>query len=331
LAVSPRQPRRTQSRPDVSVCIVNWNCRTRLRACLESLQEAEQKVTLDIVVVDNASTDGAPEMVAAEFPAVKLICNSENVGFSRANNQAATCARGRFLFFLNNDTVVLPGTLRMLLDYAEAHPEVGAIGPLLRGTNGIPQNSCRRPPTLPALFHRTTLFRWTGLFRRAYRHYRWRDGDAATTRPVEILMGAALFVRRGVFRECGPWDEDYTFGGEDIDLCARISRRYPIVYYPEATVLHYGRVSSRRHIGFAFSNTVVGITRFLRKQGASSVGLFIYKLALTIDAPVLWVGLALQWLWRGLRGQRIRAARSRLMLRGMTYFLLRGLPGLWRV
>jgi GT2 family glycosyltransferase len=331
LAAGQQRPPRTQQRADVSVCVVNWNCRNRLRACLASLDEADQKVRLEVIVVDNASTDGAPEMVATEFPWVLLIRNGQNAGFARANNQAADCASGRFLFFLNNDTVVPPGALRLLLDYAEAHPEVGAIGPQLRGTDGRPQMSCRRRPTLLALFHRTTLLRWTGLCRTAYRRYRWRDGDAETTRRVEVLMGAALFVPRRVFSQCGPWDEDYTFGGEDIDLCARIGRSYPIVYYPEAAILHYGRVSSRRHIGFAFSNTVVGITRFLRKQGAPRLGLFLYKLALTADAPVLWVGHALQWCWRRLRGQRLRAARSRLMLRGMTYFLLRGLPDLWRV
>jgi GT2 family glycosyltransferase len=315
----------------VSVCIVNWNCRRRLRACLESLQEADHKVRLEVIVVDNASTDGAAEMVAAEFPSVTLIRNTANAGFARGNNQAAACARGRFLFFLNNDTVVPPGALRQLLDYAEAHPEVGAIGPQLRGTDGRPQLSCRRQPTLGALIHRTTLLRWTGLFRAAYRRYRWRDGDATTTRPVEILMGAALFVPRRVFRACGPWDEEYAFGGEDIDLCARIGRKHPIVYYPEAAILHYGRVSSRRHIGFAYSNTVVGITRFLRKQGASRLGLFLYKVALTIDAPVLWLAHGLQWAWRRLRGNRLRAARSVLRMRGMNYFLRRGLRDLWRV
>jgi GT2 family glycosyltransferase len=313
------------------VCIVNWNCRHRLRACLESLNEADQKVRLEVIVVDNASSDGAPEMVAEAFPGITLIRNEENAGFARGNNQAAARAHGRFLFFLNNDTVVPPGALRMLLDYAEAHPEVGAIGPQLRGTNGSPQVSCRRCPTLLALLHRTTLLRWTGLFRRAYRRYRWRDGDGTTTRPVEVLMGAALFVPRRVFHTCGPWDEEYTFGGEDIDLCARIGRRHPVVYYPEASILHYGRVSSRRHIGFAYSNTVVGITRFLRKQGASQLGLFFYKVALTTDAPVLWLGHALQWCWRRLRGQRLRAARSVLRVRGMNYFLLRGLLDLWRV
>src|SRR5205085_3445579 len=136
--------------------------------CLRSLRSRLQKAQLEIIVVDNASTDGAPEMVATHFPRVTLIRNRENVGFARANNQAAAVARGRYLFFLNNDTVVPPGALRELLDYAETHPEAGVVGPRLCDGRGRTQVSCRLRPTVGALLHRTALLRWTGLFRRAY-------------------------------------------------------------------------------------------------------------------------------------------------------------------
>src|SRR5947209_13599707 len=102
---------------DVTVCIANWNCRELLRGCLESLHDRPQGVRLETVVVDNASTDGAADMVARDFPEVTLIRNAENVGFSRASNQAAAVARGRYLFFLNNDTVVSAGALRRLVSY----------------------------------------------------------------------------------------------------------------------------------------------------------------------------------------------------------------------
>ncbi|MBY0459758.1 MAG: glycosyltransferase, partial [Gemmataceae bacterium] len=97
--------------PDVSVCIANWNCAALLRGCLRSLFEQDQGVTFEVVVADNGSTDGAAEMIAAEFPQVTLIRNGDNRGFAVASNQAAAVARGRFLFFLNNDTLVPPGAL----------------------------------------------------------------------------------------------------------------------------------------------------------------------------------------------------------------------------
>jgi len=243
---------------------------------------------------------------------------------------------------LNNDTIVPAGTLRGLLDYARAHPEAGILGPQLRDEQGRPQLSYRTRPTLPALLHRITWLRWLGLFRQAYRRYRGRDsvppypslkgsGTDAEPRPVEILMGAALFMPRAVFRACGAWDEGYTFGGEDIDLCIRVGRRYRVIYHPSLEIVHFNRVSSRQHIGFSYSHTVIGITRFLRKHGCSPAGLLFYKLALTLDAPLRWVGHAVRYAWRRLRRQPHRAAKSRIVMRGLEHFLLHELPALWRV
>jgi GT2 family glycosyltransferase len=154
--------------PDVSVCIANWNCRDYLRDCLASLLHSPQGVLVEVIVADNGSTDGAAEMVAAEFPEVTLIVNSENLGFARASNQAAERAGGRYVFFLNNDTVVPPMSLRQLVAFADAHPHVGMIGPRLRDGNGRLQISYRRKPTLRAMLHRAAFLRWTGVFRRAY-------------------------------------------------------------------------------------------------------------------------------------------------------------------
>ena len=318
------------ARIDVSVCVVNWNCRDHLRACLRSLRSRLQKMRLEVIVVDNASTDGAPDMVARRFPRVRLIRNGDNVGFARANNQAAEVARGRYLFFLNNDTIVPPGTLRELLDYAEAHPDAGLIGPALRDGRGRTQVSCRLRPTVGALLHRTMLLRWTGLFRRAYRACRGRGLDLGRTQPVEVLMGAALMVPRSVFVECGRWDEGYTFGGEDIDLCTRVGRAHRVVYHPEVSVTHFGRVSSRRHIGFAYANTLIGITRYLGRSGASRPAMWLYKTSVTIDAPLQLFGHACRYLWRRACGRRDRAAKSLLALRGVGHFLTRGLLAFWR-
>jgi N-acetylglucosaminyl-diphospho-decaprenol L-rhamnosyltransferase len=323
-------PRRA-ARPVVSVCIVNWNCRKLLKACLRSLTSKLQGLRLEVIVVDNASTDGAAEMVAQIFPRVVLIRNADNVGFARANNQAARLARGRYLFFLNNDTVVPPGVLRRLAEYAREHPEIGLLGPHLRDRHGRTQVSCRRRPTVSALLHRVCLVRWTGLFRAAYRRYRSREAVTDQARPVEVLMGAALLTPRKVFRQSGGWDEDFTFGGEDIDLCARIGRNHAVVYHPGIEIVHHGRVSSRRRIDYVYGQTLIGVTRSMRKAGASSASLAFYKLVVTLDEPLHWLRQYGQYFCRRMRGRRTAAMRSQIVSRGIGGFLMRGLVEFWKV
>ncbi len=329
---APRPARRpARSAPDVSVCVVNWNCRDLLRGCLVSLLGHDQGVRLEAIVVDNASSDGAADMVEREFPGVVLVRNAANAGFARGNNQAARLARGRHLFFLNNDTAVPPETLRQLVDFAEAHPGAGIVAPRLRDGRGRVQPSCRGLPTVAALLHRTWLLRWTGLFRGAYHRFRGRAEGLDRARAVEVVMGAALLMRRDRFLACGGWDENFTFGGEDIDLCSRVGREHAVVFYPGAEVLHHGRVSSRLRAGYAHSNTLIGHTRFLRKSGCPRWALLAYKLAVTIDAPLQGLGYVARYAWRRLRGRRRGAARSLLALRGVGHFLRHGLGTFWRV
>jgi GT2 family glycosyltransferase len=287
-------------------------------------------VRLETIVADNASTDGAADMVAREFPEVILHRNPANLGFARANNQAARYARGRYLFFLNNDTVVPPGALQALVEYADTHPEVGILGPRLRDGEGKPQVSYRRRPTVATLLHRTSLLRWTGLLRRAYRGYRRQDFDPETTRSVEVLMGAAMLLPRQIFVDCGGWDETFTFGGEDLDLSARVGQTHQIVFHPGVEILHYGRVSTRQHIGYASSNMTIGFVRYLRKSGYAWPTLLVYKLAITLDAPLQLVGKGLQCLWRRLRGRPDKAEKSLLAFRGLAHFLGKGLVSFWQ-
>ncbi len=315
---------------DVSVCIANWNCRELLRACLESLLDQPQEVRLEVIVVDNASTDGAADMVEQEFPEVILYRNPENLGFARANNQAARRSQGRYLFFLNNDTVVPPETLRRLVDYAGAHPEVGMVGPRLRDGRGRYQVSYRLQPTVATFLHRTCLLRWTGLLRRAYRSYRRYVFDPHQERRVEVLMGAAMLLPREVFLDCGGWDEEFVFGGEDLDLSTRINQRAPVVYLPEAEVIHLGRASTRQHIGFASTQMAIGFVRYLRKTGCSRPALLVYKMVVTLDTPVHIVGKTLRYLWRRLWGRKREAERTLLALKGLVHFLVKGLVPFWR-
>lgn len=315
--------------PRVSVCIVNRNCRELLRACLASLLHQAQGVGVEVIVVDNASTDGAAEMVAQAFPTVRLLRNKTNQGFSRANNQAAYVAQGQYLFFLNNDTVVPAGTLARLIDCQETYPRAWLIGPRLVGTDGQVQRGPRRLPGLTTFLHRTCLLRWTGLFRRQYQQYCRQVVDPRRAQPVEVLMGAALFVRRDRMSELGGWDEDFFFGGEDMELCLRAGRRGAVLHAPDISITHHGRASTRLFIGEASTHILVGFTRFLRKLGTPAAGIVLYKVILTLDTPVQMALKTGQLGWRMLRGQWSKARKCWNDLKGLFAFMTRGIWRLW--
>ncbi len=315
---------------DISVCIVNWNCRELLRDCLESLRRQIRSIRWEVIVVDNGSTDGAADMVERDFPEATLLRNRANLGFSRANNQAARLARGRFLFFLNNDTVLPPGALEDLVDYADAHPGIGILGPRLRDARGRIQISYRKNLTVGALLHRTMLFRWTGMFRRSYFRCRRQSFDTDTPRRVEVLMGAAMLLPGKVFMDSGMWDEGYTFGGEDMDLCYRVSRRWPVVYHPGIEILHYGRAATRQHVRFAATKIPAGFVRYFSKTSSSPVLLLLYKSVATIDAPVQLLANTIQFLYRKIFGKPEKARKSLLAVKSSWHFLVHGLSEFWK-
>lgn len=314
----------------VSVCIANWNCRELLKACLQSLFDQPQGVTFEVIVADNGSTDGAAVMVAREFPQVRLIRNSTNRGFSTASNQAASVARGSLLFFLNNDTDLPPNTLKKLVRFFAENPHVGMAGPRLRGRDGHAQISYRRRPTLSALLHRTSLLRWTGLFRKAYYDYRRRDYHPEGVQAVEILMGAAVALPRETFQSCGGWDEHFRFGVEDIDLSTQVGKTKPVVFLGNVEITHYGREASRGNIRFAAPNVTVGYVRYLRKAGERPWKLTLYKMLMTLDAPLQLLGKLGQEMMRRLRGKTVKAGKSRLAAQGIWHFLRHELVRFWK-
>src|SRR5262249_28460100 len=152
-----------------------------------------------------------------------------------------------------------------------------------------------------------------------------RDFDPETTRPVEVLMGAALLLPREVFLACGGWDEEYLFGGEDLDLSFQVNRQLQVMYHPEVEITHYGRVSTRQHIGFVSTHMAAGFARYLRKTGCSRPALWAYKTVVLLDAPVQLLGKAVQYWWRRSLGRRACAERSLRAVRGVWHFLRHGL------
>jgi N-acetylglucosaminyl-diphospho-decaprenol L-rhamnosyltransferase len=268
--------------------------------------------------------------VARAYPEVRLVRNDINRGFAAANNQAVQLARGDYLFFLNNDTVVPPVALAPLVDFLDAQPEVVLVGPRLVGCDGRRQIAHRRQPTVATFLHRTWLFRLTSLYRKGYHDYRRQPSDVQWPCAVEVLMGAALLISRKRFEELGGWDEGFTFGGEDLDLCWRARRLGLVMHDPRVTIVHVGSASTKDNIGFASPNILAGFARYFRKAGATPRELLVYKLAVTIDAPVQIVVKSLRMIWRRLWGRRRAAAKSWNDVRGAAAFLRRGLGALWK-
>jgi GT2 family glycosyltransferase len=217
---------------DLSIVIVNYNDRRHLDACLSSLQKHPPSVGHEVIVVDNASSDGSRDWIAGAFPAVRLIANPENTGFSTANNLGVRESRGEFLLFLNSDTVVPPGALDGLLAKLKSDPSFGAAGPaLLRGPRSY-QVSFGRSVNFGAQF-------WQKLVLNSYHKVRQKKGGK--DRAVGWLSAACLLCRRTAFERAGGFDERFFLYFEDIDLCLRWRLDgWKMVHVPAVRVFHEG-------------------------------------------------------------------------------------------
>lgn len=235
------------STPDLSIVIVNYNTRQLLDDCLASILAAEQPAGgAEIIVVDNASSDGSQALVREKYPSVQLIASEENRGFSAANNLGTAVAAGRTVLFLNSDTRVAAKSLTEPVEYLLSHPEVGALTVRLIYPNGErdPDNHRGFPTPWNSICHFSGLnriFSNDPRFNGYFQSYQ----DMSKTHPVDVIAGSYMLMPMALCRELGGWDETYFFYGEDIDFCYRIRQAgYQIIYYPHVEVLHYKGASS---------------------------------------------------------------------------------------
>lgn len=224
---------------ELSVTICSWNTREDLRACLASLQAVRDEARFEVIVVDNASHDDSPDMVENDFPWVRLMRMSENLGFTKGHNAAMAARSAGPVFLLNSDTIVHAGALRTMLDYAREHPEVGIVGPKLLNSDGSLQYSCRRfPNPVAAIFRNTPIGR---LFpnNRFTREYLMTDWNHDEVREVDWVSGAAFYVSKDAVDRVGVFDPDFYMYCEDVDWCYRIWQAgLKVVYLPQAAITH---------------------------------------------------------------------------------------------
>jgi GT2 family glycosyltransferase len=206
---------------DLSVVILSWNTRQLLEKCLRSLACPQHGLEVEVLVVDNASEDRSREMVRDLFPQVRLLANPKNIGFGAGNNTALPQARGRYVLFLNSDTVVMEGALTAMVLYADAHPDLGILGPKLLNADGSLQYSCRRYPNLGTGFFRNTPLGRLFPKNRFTTDYLYQDWDHTTPRDVDWVSGAALMIRHTLLGQIGGFDDRFFMYCEDVDLCWR--------------------------------------------------------------------------------------------------------------
>ncbi len=252
---------------DVSIVIVSWNTEQLLHVCLASIVQSVTATNYEIIVVDNGSSDASVEMVAREFPDVRLLVNPRNTGFAAANNRGVYQALGRYFLLLNSDTVVLPGALEAMVRYMDAHPRVGALGPRLLLQDQSIQISAH---DFPRLDHDAVVLlevkHWP-LIGDLARRYAQRSFEPQhqETREVDWVIGACLLLRREAVAQAGSLDEGYFFFFEEPDLCYRLRKRgWSTVYLSGAEIIHYGGQSRARIPAVSELWYYRGLLRFYR-------------------------------------------------------------------
>ncbi len=236
---------------DLSIIIVSWQVKDLLEKCLTSIYENQDKLTLEIFVIDNASNDGSVEMVKANFPEVNLITNINNLGFAAANNQGVKKAHGKYILVLNPDTRILEDTLSKMVDFMEKNYKVGITGCKHLNQDLTIQHSVRRLPTiLPILLILTKLAKIVpGL--PVLRHYLAAEFDYKITQPAEQVAGSFFLIRRETIEEVGLFDERFFLWFEEVDYCKRAKEAgWQIWYEANAEIIHYGGQSFTQKLTF---------------------------------------------------------------------------------
>jgi GT2 family glycosyltransferase len=278
---------------DVSIIIVNWNTKELLRACLRSVFEETRGVAFEVIVVDNASSDGSAEMTRSEFASAILVENAHNRGFAAANNQGLAVAEGRYALLLNSDTVVLDGAVQKTIAFADLHLDAAVVGCLVRNPDRSLQNTCFMfPSVLNFLLFATYVYRLfprSRIFGREQMTW-WKRDDA---RQVDVVTGCFMLVRKEAIEQVGSMDEAFFMYAEETDWCYRFKRfGWTCWFTPSAEIVHLGGGSapklSARRARITNASFVLYMSKHWSKPRAFAGRLMIalfYIVRLTVMAP----------------------------------------------
>lgn len=290
---------------DVSVVIVSWNTKKLLLRCIETLFSSTRHRRLEVIVVDNGSSDGSAEAVSSKFADVIVIRNVTNLGFAKANNQGICASSGKYICLVNSDVEVLDGCIDAMCDYMDQHKDIGLLGPRVLNKDLTLQPSCGELPSLRNLLMQALmldrLFPGLSFCRNRF----MSNFDHNDLRRVQTLSGCFLMTSREAINKVGRLDERFFIYGEDVDWCKRFQDKgWGVVFYPQARVIHYGGASSAA----APARFSVELQRADLQYWHKHNSWWVEKLAALIGAAHYWVricGWAAVYLLR--RGDRQRA------------------------
>lgn len=301
----------------LSVVIVNYNVKYFLEQCLHSAIKAASGISSEIIVVDNNSVDGSCQMLIEKFPEIILISNDENVGFSKANNQAIRISKGEYVLLLNPDTVVEEDSFKKIIKFMDENPETGGLGvKMIDGRGRFLPESKRGLPTPMTAFWK--IFGFSSLFPKSkiFSNYHLGHLDKDKIHDVDVLAGAFMLLRAETLKKVGLLDEDFFMYGEDIDLSYRITLGgYKNVYFPETTIIHYKGESTKKgsinYVRVFYNAMIIFAKKHFSTGNAKRYTLLInlaiyFRAILTLlsniirkiylpvfDSLLIWIGFAL--------------------------------------
>ena len=290
---------------DVSVIVVNWNTKVLLHNCLKSIYEQAGDVDFEVIVVDNASTDGSAGMVKKNFPDVTLIENSENRGYAAACNQGMRIVDSRYVLILNSDTLIRDSAIEKTLRYAEKHPEAAIVGCQVWEAQDKIQMTCFRFPSLLNLFLRASglakAFKNNRFFGRENMFWWPRD----TERQVEVVSGVFMLVRQEAIRQVGLMDEAYFLYYEETDWCYRFSKAgWKMLFWPGARIIHIdGGSHSANQNALKMSVQFQKSFFIFFKKHYSTASYLMTRILWTLYTAMKYFGYALFLLVRRIKGK----------------------------
>lgn len=314
-----------QGKIDLSISIVNWNTEAFLKECIQSIYKGTQKISYEIFVVDNGSRDGSVEMVRTHFPNVHLIANQMNKGFASANNQAVQLSRGRYIIFLNPDTVVHEGALDRMVQCMEEHFEAGVVGCKLLNRDGSIQHSLRKFPDFSTIMIGGTILRRVPFLKQKIKYFKMEEFSFSQVEEVDVTSGAALLVKKAVLNEVGLMDGNYFMFVEDLDLCRRIrAKGYKIYFLPDAVITHFGGESRHQNPNELMIIGLRSLIRYFTKfEGPMKT--YLFKL---IFKPLFLLGLIYDVVWhfvyflkyRTIKKDQLKSKKRLMKIKEAFYF-----------